>query len=111
DGLVVLGYLVCFLVFRENSFASAIVTVAPDQRVVTTGPYALVRHPMYAGALLMFFGIPLALGSWWGFIPAVLLMGVIVWRLLNEERYLDLNLPGYREYRQQVKRRLVPRVW
>jgi protein-S-isoprenylcysteine O-methyltransferase Ste14 len=111
DVLVVLGYLVCFLVFRENPFASAIVTVDPDQPVVTTGPYGVVRHPMYAGALLIFFGTPLALGTWWGLIPAVLLTGAIAWRLLDEERYLDQNLPGYRAYRQQVKWRLLPGIW
>jgi len=111
DALVILGYSICFLVFRENSFASATVEVDPDQRVVATGPYAVVRHPMYAGALLIFVGIALALGSWWGLVPAVGLTAVIIWRLLEEERYLDRNLAGYREYRQQVRWRLVPRAW
>jgi protein-S-isoprenylcysteine O-methyltransferase Ste14 len=111
DVLVILGYVICFLVFRANSFASAIVEVGPDQRVITTGPYALVRHPMYAGALLIFFGAPLALGSWWGLVPSVALTGVIVWRLLDEEKYLERNLPGYREYQQRVRWRLVPRLW
>jgi protein-S-isoprenylcysteine O-methyltransferase Ste14 len=111
DALVVVGYVVCFLVFRENSFASAIVEVGAGQTVVTTGPYAVVRHPMYSGALLIFLGTPLALGSWWGLVPSVPMTGTIVWRLLDEERYLDRNLPGYREYRQSLRWRLVPWVW
>ncbi len=111
DVLVVIGYVICFLVFRANSFASAIVEVGPGQRVITTGPYAVVRHPMYAGALLIFFGTPLALGSWWGLVPAAVLTAVIVWRLLDEENYLDRNLAGYAEYRQAVRWRLVPGMW
>lgn len=111
DVLVILGYVLCFLVFRENSYASAIVEVGPDQRVVTTGPYAIVRHPMYSGALLIFLGSPLALGSWWGLIPGVVLTAVIVWRALDEERYLERNLPGYREYEQRVRWRLLPWIW
>jgi protein-S-isoprenylcysteine O-methyltransferase Ste14 len=79
--------------------------------VVTTGPYALVRHPMYAGALLAFIGTPLALASWWGLVPAALLAGVIVWRLLDEEIFLARSLAGYDDYRRKVGWRLLPWLW
>ncbi len=111
DVLVILGYMIVFLVFRENSFTSAIIEVGAGQQVVTTGPYALVRHPMYAGALLGILATPIALGSCWGLVPAGFLAGAIVWRLLDEEDYLDHDLPGYDEYRRQVRWRLVPWLW
>jgi protein-S-isoprenylcysteine O-methyltransferase Ste14 len=109
--LVVLGFIIVFWTFRENSFASSIVEVTPGQRVVSTGPYARVRHPMYSGALLIFFGTPLALGSWWGLIPAAGLAGALVWRLLDEERVLIDELAGYRSYRETVRARLVPGLY
>jgi protein-S-isoprenylcysteine O-methyltransferase Ste14 len=85
--------------------------VAAGQRVISTGPYAIVRHPMYAGALLMLFATPIALGSWWGltmFIPMAL---VIVLRLRDEEIFLQKRLPGYREYCGKVRFHLVPYIW
>jgi protein-S-isoprenylcysteine O-methyltransferase Ste14 len=111
DLLVVAGFLIIFFVFRENSYTAGTVKVEADQRVISTGPYRLVRHPMYAGALLMLTATPLALGSLWALIPAVLLFGVIVARLLAEERFLSANLKGYDEYRQKVRYRLMPLVW
>jgi protein-S-isoprenylcysteine O-methyltransferase Ste14 len=111
DAFVLLGFYAFFRTFRENSFASSIIEVGSGQKVVDTGPYALVRHPMYAGALLMFFGTPPALDSVSGFVPAALLAAVIVWRLLGEEAYLARNLPGYDDYRRKVRWRLVPGVW
>jgi protein-S-isoprenylcysteine O-methyltransferase Ste14 len=111
DAFVLLGFYAFFRTFRENSFASSIIEVGSDQRVIDTGPYAWVRHPMYAGALLLFFATPPALDSWWGFVPAALLAAVIVWRLLDEEAYLARNLPGYDDYRRKVRWRLVPGVW
>jgi protein-S-isoprenylcysteine O-methyltransferase Ste14 len=111
DVLVALGLLIIFFVFRENTFASAIIDVDPEQKVISTGPYALVRHPMYLGALIMFIGVPLALGSWLGLFAIVPLTLVLVWRLLDEERFLAAHLPGYSEYRNQVKSRLIPFVW
>jgi protein-S-isoprenylcysteine O-methyltransferase Ste14 len=78
DVLAALGFVIVFLVFKENTFAAAAIAVTPDQKVVSTGPYAVVRHPMYAGALVMLFGTPLALGSWWGllmFIPMLFIIG------------------------------------
>ena len=111
DVLVALGLLAVFLVFKENTFTSATIEVGAEQRVISTGPYALVRHPMYAGALVMLLGVPLALGSWWGLLVVVAMALVIVWRLLDEEKYLAKNLPGYPEYQLQVRYRLLPPVW
>jgi protein-S-isoprenylcysteine O-methyltransferase Ste14 len=111
DVLVVLGFAVVFYVFRENSFTAATIGVAADQRVVTTGPYAIVRHPMYAGALVMLFGTPLALGSWWGLFAFVPMTLVIVWWLLEEEQFLAKHLAGYPEYCAMVRFALVPFVW
>lgn len=111
DLLVLGGWLVIFLVFRENAFASATIELAPDQRVISTGPYAYVRHPMYAGALLMLVGAPLALGSWWGLIPAAGIVAALIVRIVHEERFLSANLEGYAAYRRKTPARLLPRVW
>ncbi len=111
DVLILVGYVLIFFVFRANTFASATIGVATDQRVISSGPYAVVRHPMYAGALLYMIGFPLALGSWWGLLGGAVLIGAIVWRLGDEERVLAENLPGYAAYRNAVKYRLVPYLW
>jgi protein-S-isoprenylcysteine O-methyltransferase Ste14 len=111
DALVVLGWLGIFLVFKENSFTSATIELAPDQRVISTGPYAQVRHPMYAAALVMLLGMPIALASWWGVLIVVALLPALIWRLVDEEKFLARNLPGYAEYRRKVRYRLMPRVW
>ncbi|HEY7972471.1 MAG TPA: isoprenylcysteine carboxylmethyltransferase family protein [Xanthobacteraceae bacterium] len=109
--LIVLGWTIILFVFRENTFTSATIEVAADQRVVSTGPYAVVRHPMYSGSLLYFLGIPIALGSWWGLLVGILMMPVFVLRLFDEEKLLARNLLGYSEYMVRVKYRLVPFVW
>jgi protein-S-isoprenylcysteine O-methyltransferase Ste14 len=111
DVLVVLGWCAIFLVFKENTFASAIIESAPDQEVISTGPYALVRHPMYAGAIVMLLGIPIALGSWWGLLPVIAIVPALLWRLFDEEKFLARNLPGYVEYQGKVRYRLIPLVW
>ena len=111
DVLVGFGFLGVFFVFRENSFTSATIELAPDQKVISTGPYALVRHPMYAAALVMLLGIPIALGSWWGVPVIVAILPALIWRLLDEEKFLAKNLPGYPEYQARVRYRLIPRVW
>ena len=111
DALVVLGWIGIFFVFRENAFASATIELAPDQKVISTGPYALVRHPMYAGGLVMFLGISIALGSWWGLLVLAAMMPALLWRLLDEEKFLARNLTGYREYQKRVRYRLIPHVW
>jgi len=111
DVLIALGFLIVFLVFKENTFASATIEVDLGQRVVSTGLYAVVRHPMYMGGFCIFAGVPLALGSWWGLFLLVPSTLVIVWRLLEEEKFLMTSLPGYSEYRTRVRYRLVPRLW
>jgi protein-S-isoprenylcysteine O-methyltransferase Ste14 len=111
DALVVLGLYLVHRVFVENTFTSATIEAAPDQRVVSTGPYAIVRHPMYVGALVMLVGVPLALGSLVAILALVPMKLVIMMRAVAEERYLDEHLPGYRAYRERVRYRLLPRVW
>jgi len=111
DVLVAIGWLAILFVFKENSFSSATIELAPDQKVVSTGPYALVRHPMYSGALVMLAGIPIALGSWWGLLIIVAIIPALIWRLVDEERFLARNLPGYVEYQNRVRYRLVPGLW
>jgi protein-S-isoprenylcysteine O-methyltransferase Ste14 len=111
DVLVVAGFLVVFLVFRENSYASAVIEVGAEQKVIATGPYAVVRHPMYAGALVLLAGVPLALGSLWGLLMLAPFAAVIVWRLLDEEAVLLDQLPGYAAYRDEVRWRLIPFFW
>ena len=111
DVLVAIGFLLISLVYRENTFTSATIEVAQNQKVISTGPYAIVRHPMYASASLYLFGTPLALGSYWGFVPIAAMMPFLVWRLFDEERFLAKNLPGYTEYQKRVRHRLVPFVW
>ena len=111
DILVVVGFVFVFLVYKENSFASATIELAPEHKVISTGPYALVRHPMYFGGLLMFLGMPVALGSWYGLLALVVMMPALLWRLLDEEKFLVKGLQGYSEYRDRVRYRLVPFVW
>jgi protein-S-isoprenylcysteine O-methyltransferase Ste14 len=111
DLLTVLGFCIVFLVFKENTFTSATIEVASDQKVISTGPYAVVRHPMYAGSLLYLVGMPLALGSYWGLLIFVAMLPALVWRLLDEEKFLSKNLPGYVEYRANVRWKLIPKVF
>jgi protein-S-isoprenylcysteine O-methyltransferase Ste14 len=106
--LVAMWWLVVFVVFRVNSFASTTVEIAADQRVVNTGPYAIVRHPMYAAGMLLFLGMPLALGSYWGLVVIPMTLPFLIWRLFDEERFLSRNLAGYTEYCAKVRWRLIP---
>jgi protein-S-isoprenylcysteine O-methyltransferase Ste14 len=109
--LIVLAYIGFYFVFRANRYSAATVQVAEGQTVISTGPYAFVRHPMYGWALLMIQGMPLALGSLWGLVMAVPALGGLVARLLDEERYLAANLAGYTDYMRKVRYRLIPLVW
>jgi protein-S-isoprenylcysteine O-methyltransferase Ste14 len=111
DILLLAGWIGIFAVFRANTYAAATIGVTPGQTVISTGPYGLVRHPMYAAALLMLFGIPLSLGSWWGILAMVALVPALSWRLIDEEQVLVRDLKGYAEYRRKVRWRLVPFLW
>jgi protein-S-isoprenylcysteine O-methyltransferase Ste14 len=111
DILVAIGFYLIFLVYRANTFTSAVIEVAADQKVISTGPYAVVRHPMYASGSLYMLGTPLALGSYWGFLALAAMAPFLLWRVLDEERILTRDLPGYAEYRQRVRHRLVPFIW
>ena len=108
---MLVGIAIQFRVFLENRFASATIEITADQKVIATGPYASVRHPMYFGALLTDCFIPLALGSWWALLPIAVKVPVIMLRVLDEEELLRANLSGYVEYCQTVPHRLVPAVW
>jgi protein-S-isoprenylcysteine O-methyltransferase Ste14 len=109
--LFVVGFLFVGRVYRENTYTSATIEIHAGQKVIDTGPYAVVRHPMYAGALLYILGTPLALGSYMGLLGVALMTLAIVWRLSDEERMLGRELPGYEEYRARVRYRLIPGVW
>jgi protein-S-isoprenylcysteine O-methyltransferase Ste14 len=111
DILTAVGFYLIFRVYRVNTFTAATIQVTPDQHVVSTGPYAIVRHPMYASASLYVIGTPLALGSYWGLLAAGAMLPFLIWRLLDEERLLARSLSGYTEYQKKVPYRLVPRIW
>jgi protein-S-isoprenylcysteine O-methyltransferase Ste14 len=111
DVLVVIGFAIVGRVYRENTYTGATIRVEPGQTVVSTGPYAFVRHPMYTGALLYLLGTSPALGSYWGLVAFAVMLASILCRLHDEERVLSRSLPGYDDYRQRVRHRLVPGVW
>ena len=111
DVLTGVGVYVIYRVYRVNTFTSATIQVAADQTVVSTGPYAVVRHPMYAGASLYVIGTPVALGSYWGLLAAAAMLPFLIWRLDDEERVLARRLAGYTEYQKRVPYRLVPGIW
>ena len=111
DALVAIGLGIAIFTVIENRYAAATVTVEEGQKVVSTGLYGLVRHPMYMGAMIMIAGIPLALDSWWGLAVLIPYLFGVAFRIRDEERMLTNELNGYREYTQKVHHRLVPHVW
>jgi protein-S-isoprenylcysteine O-methyltransferase Ste14 len=111
DIFVLAGYLIVIRVFRENSYTSRIIEVDSGQKVISTGPYSVVRHPMYTGSLVMYGFTPIALGSWWALTGSVLLFILIIFRILSEEKFLIENLEGYKDYRLKTKYRLIPGIW
>ena len=111
DAVVFLGYMLFIFVLRENHYASRIVEVEQDQKVISSGPYAIVRHPMYVAVILMYVYTPLALGSYWGIVPALTILPSIYFRIRSEEKVLASELEGYVEYMQKVRYRLIPGVW
>lgn len=111
DTMMLLGYLFMIYVMKVNSFAARTIEVEQNQRVIDSGPYALVRHPMYAGFLLMYVATPIALGSWWAFLAVAVVPIALIFRIINEEMVLHRDLDGYREYTQRIRWRLVPGIW
>ena len=109
--LFLAGYGMYGEVMRENAYLSRTIEVQEDQKVIDTGLYGVVRHPMYLATLLMFLPFPIILGSLWGFIPFALYPVVIVIRILNEEQVLTQGLAGYAAYKEKVKYRLLPFIW
>jgi protein-S-isoprenylcysteine O-methyltransferase Ste14 len=111
DVVVAVGLGVVALVIIQNSYAAATVQVQAGQKVVSTGLYGLVRHPMYTGNVIMLIGIPLALGSYWGLVFVLPGLIVLASRIRDEEKLLQEELTGYREYAQKVRYRLAPGMW
>ena len=111
DIIVLLGYCIVFLAMKENSYASRIIEVEKEQEIISTGPYAIVRHPMYLGQVLLLLLTPLALGSYWAIIPALFIIPILMARIRNEEQILERELKGYQEYMQKIKFRLIPGIW
>ncbi len=109
--IIFLSYLGVFYVMKANSYASRVIEVEKDQKVISNGPYAIVRHPMYTAMLLMFLFMPTALGSYWALIPFLPLIPIIVLRIFNEEKVLSKDLKGYTAYLKKVKFRLIPGIW
>src|SRR5262245_25561368 len=102
------SHILAFTSCSGKTHGAATIRVEENQRVISTGPYSIVRHPMYAAALILMLGIPLALGSWWGLLALVPGVPALVWRILDEERLLKRDLPGYAEYTQRMRFRLIP---
>ena len=111
DVLLLAGWLGILRVFRANTYAAATIQVASGQTVISTGPYGVVRHPMYAAAVVMLLGIPVSLGSWWGILVLAAILPALAWRLVDEERVLLRDLGGYADYRRKVPWRLIPHLW
>jgi protein-S-isoprenylcysteine O-methyltransferase Ste14 len=111
NALVALGLLIDLLVFRENSYGASTIRKMEGQTVISSGPYALVRHPMYVGALILVIGTPLALGSYWGLLLLLLNVPILVLRILDEEKMLASDLDGYTTYMHRVRYRLMPGLW
>ena len=111
DLAIVAGFVIFFLVMRENSYAAATIRVEHGQKVISTGLYGVVRHPMYMGALPLLIAMPLALGSYWALLLVIPAFAALVWRLIDEERVLRRDLPGYTEYCARVRYRLLPGIW
>jgi protein-S-isoprenylcysteine O-methyltransferase Ste14 len=112
DILVFMGYMIIARVMEENRYASAIIEISKEQKIIETGPYKIVRHPMYTGGLIFILFTPLALGSYWALIPfSIITVLPLILRIINEEKLLTANLPEYSEYCKKTKYRLIPFVW
>jgi protein-S-isoprenylcysteine O-methyltransferase Ste14 len=111
DIIIFLGYSIIFFVYKENSYTSRIIEVEKEQKVISTGPYSVIRHPMYAGLTLMFLFMPIALGSYWAIFFFVPIIALVVVRIFNEESVLSRDLKGYTEYKEKVRYRLIPGIF
>jgi protein-S-isoprenylcysteine O-methyltransferase Ste14 len=111
DLLVAIGFYIIFIVFRVNTFASATVETTGSHVVISTGPYAIVRHPMYVGSLAILSGIPLALGSYWGLLMTLAAVQLFIWRIIEEERFLEEKLHDYTKYQTATRWRLMPLIF
>lgn len=111
DGIIAVCFYLVFLVFKENPYAARTVEVFPDQKLIDTGPYAIVRHPMYAVIIPMYLFMPVALGSYWAVLPFSTIILILIFRIFNEEAVLKRDLSGYTEYCKKVQYRLIPGVW
>ena len=111
DIFVLMGFVIVFLVFKTNSYTSAIIEVSDGQKAITTGVYSIVRHPMYLGAVLILIFTPLALDSLWALIPSLFICVFVVFRLLDEEKVLLKELSGYKDYCEKTRYHLIPLIW
>ena len=111
DVFVFLGYWIFVMVMKVNSYASRTIEVVDGQQLISTGVYAVVRHPMYFGNIVMIIATPVALGSWWGLVPVIFFIAIMVYRIINEEAVLLRDLDGYAGYMHKVRYRLLPGVW
>ena len=110
-GIYLVGYLIYAEVLRENAYLSRIIETSADQKVISTGLYSLVRHPMYTSTIIMFLSIPLILDSTLSFPIMLLYIPIINHRIKHEEKYLDIHLQGYTSYKQKVKYKIIPFIW
>lgn len=106
-----IGYIIVIITFMANSYASRVVEVVDGQKIITTGIYSIIRHPMYLGVLIMYLSTPFVLGSLWSLIPFSLIIPILILRILNEEKVLKSELPGYTEYCSRTRKRLIPYLW
>jgi protein-S-isoprenylcysteine O-methyltransferase Ste14 len=111
DVVIVVGYLLLHRVLKENTFASRVIEVEQGQKVIDSGPYARIRHPMYTSVITVYLATPVALGFWWMILPGLVIIPMLAVRIRNEEEVLSRDLPGYEAYLQKVKYRLMPGVW
>jgi protein-S-isoprenylcysteine O-methyltransferase Ste14 len=109
--LFLLGYAIYVEVMRENAYLSRTIEVQEGQRVIDSGLYSIVRHPMYSATLLMYLAMPLILGSAWALLVFAIYPLLIIQRIHNEETLLAAELPGYTDYQQRIRYRLIPWIW
>jgi len=108
---MVSGYIMFFIVMRQNSYASRVIEIQEGQKVIDSGLYSVVRHPLYLAAIIIYFSIPLLLGSFYALVPTSFIPILLIFRIINEEKVLIKDLQGYKEYMEKVRFRLIPFIW